>query len=301
MRKFLTAALVLGLASPMPAQARDVLRLKPSSQWFLDYAEDSCRLARKFGAGDQQVTMFLDQFEPGDLFHMILGGEVLQPNRDRRPHKIMLRFGPHESEYEALVDTGTMDEKRALFVSGQLRIAAMSDAEKAASKEAQEREQSFVPAPLGRAREAAVKQIELTKGLRWDLALETGPLDKPLDALRNCAWDTVRLWGLDVEQQKTLSRRAYPKRTSRNWFSADDYPDQMARGGYEANVNVRLIIDEAGQPKSCNIQSSTRPKDFDDAVCKALIMRARFEPALDARGKPVPSFWRHTIRFRLES
>ena len=301
MRKNLIAVLIAGIAWPMPVQAREVLRLKPSTQWFLDYAEDSCRLARKFGEGRQQVTLFLDQFEPGDHFQMILGGDVLQPKSKIRPVELSLRFGPNEAADNIIADTGTMEEKRALIVSGLQRIVPHTEAEKAALARAREQGITLVDVPIGEAREAAANSIELGKGLRRSLVLETGPMDKAMAALRKCSWDTVKLWGLDVEQQKTLTRRARWKNSPTSWISGDDYPSAMARQGYEAIVNFRILIDPAGKPTSCNIQTSTRPKEFDDAVCRAAMRRARFMPALDARGQPAPSYWRGTVRFRLES
>jgi hypothetical protein len=222
MRKFLIAALMAGIASPMPVQAREVLRLKPSTQWFLDYAEDSCRLARKFGEGEQQVTLFLDQFDPGDHFQMILGGDVLQPAGSKRPLELSLHFGPNEEATDIHADTGTMEDKRALIVSGLQRIAPHTKAEQAAYDEARERSLPYADVPIGRAREAAATRIEFRNGLRWDLDLETGPMDKAMEALRKCSWDTVKLWGLDVERQKSLTRKVRWKTSPGTWFSGDD-------------------------------------------------------------------------------
>jgi TonB family protein len=303
MRSLLAVALSVAIAGQgAPLHARDVLRLKPSSQWHLDYAEDSCRLARKFGEGKQEVILFLDQFEPGDEFYIMLGGgDLLRPKNEVRPIKVTLRFGPHEAENKLTVDTGTMEEKRALIVSGGQRLAPLTKAEEAVVQDSIKKDgPRFIPAPLGVEREAAATWLELTKGMRKDLILETGPMDKPMAALRTCSWDTVKLWGLDVDQQKSLSRRAYPKRGPHTWFHARDYPKEMLRGGYEGIVNFRLVIDEAGRPTTCHVQKSTRPQEFDDVVCRSVMKNAQFEPALDAQGKPVPSFWRQTVYFRLE-
>jgi TonB family protein len=303
MRRILSILSGLAVASASsPLHARDVVRLKPSSPWNLDYAEDSCRLARRFGGAGQQITLVLDQFGPGEDFQMILGGNVLDTYlRVQRPVKLTVRFGPVEAAAETTADTGKIGEERALLVHGAQRLAPISDAEKKALEESDEGGAPFTPEPIGQAREAAAAWLELGKGLRSDLVLETGPMDKPLAALRECSWDTVKSWGLDVQQQKTLSRHLQPKRDSRTWLSPADYPLAMVRGGQQGIVNYRLLVDAAGKPTACHIQTSTRPKDFDEAVCRAIMKRAKFEPALDAQGKPVPSFWRQTVRFRLES
>ncbi len=303
MRRFLTALLVAGVACPMPAQAQDVLRLKPSTKWFLDYAEDSCRLARKFGEGDQRVTLFFDQFEPGDWFQVTLGGNVLRPKRtDSNRIGLMFRFGPNEAADEIEANSGRMDDQRALIVLGAQRVVPLTEAEQAARKAAFE--SGLTPAtllPVEREREASVDWLELSGGLKNDVVLETGPMDQPLAALRKCSWDTVKMWGLDVAQQKNLTRKPQPKQGSKPWLTGDDYPRKMAWAGYEGIVNFRLLIDPTGKPISCHIQTSTRPKQFDEAVCNAIMKRARFDPALDAEGKPVTSFYRQTVTFRIES
>jgi TonB family protein len=197
------------------------------------------------------------------------------------------------------METATIGEIRALLVNSPLRIAPLTDAEIEARKEAARRDASFEATPIGAQREAAATWLELANVLRKDLVLETGPMNKPLAALRKYSWDTVKLWGLDVEQQKSLIRKPRPKSEPWRWFDSSDYPEKMIRGGYQAIVNFRMMVDASGKPTSCHIQQSTRPKEFDDIVCRAAMRRASFEPALDSEGKPVPSYWRQTVRFML--
>jgi TonB family protein len=301
MRRLLALALTAAVAWPLAAAyAREPLRLQPSTPWVLDYAEENCRLARNFGEGDQRVTLVMDQFEPGDEFRMTLIGRPVWINQSSRPVEAKLRFGPTEAESRITALTGTAESKEpALIVQGALRLAPLTDSEEEAREQARRRNAPFEPAPIGAAREAAVNWLELIDGPRRDVVLETGPMDKPMAALRNCSWDTIKFWGLDVEQQKKLSRKPRPQRGPETWLSADDYPRSMVRGGYQGIVHFRLLIGADGMPTSCAIQRSTRPKEFDDAVCAAVMKRARFEPALDAGGKPVPSYWISSVYFRL--
>ncbi len=301
MRNSLVCALAVTLALPAaPAQSRDVLRLKPSSPWNLHYADDSCRLSRNFGEGTQQVTMILDQFEPGDQFRMMFAGTLMQPRRQSPPITGAIRFGPQEAESEITVERGNVGAQRALFVSETQRLAPMTDAEEAAHDQAERRGMPFEPAPIGAAREAAATWLELKKVLRNDLVLETGSMGKPLAGLRQCSWDTVRKWGLDVEQQKGLTRKPHAKVAPQKWFDSDDYPRKMLFAGHQGIVNLRIMVDASGNPASCHIQRSTRPKEFDDMSCKVAMKNARFEPALDAQGKPVPSYWLASVLFLME-
>lgn len=301
MRRLLFLTLITSSAWPVaPTYARDVLRLQPSTRWVLEYADESCRLARNFGEGKDRVTLMLDQFQPGDGFRMRLAGTPLGVNRTGRVDDARLRFGPNEDEIEITAETGkTAGGEPVLLVNGTHRLAPLTKEEKAAAKEATREGRRFDPAPIGPAREATATWLQLGKAARRDLLLETGPLDQPLAALRKCSWDTVKHWGLNVEQQKTLTRRAHWKRSPATWFNASDYPASMIRDGYEGIVNFRLLVDAVGKPTSCKIQISTHPKAFDDAVCAAVMKRAEFEPALDAQGRPVPSYWVATVNFRL--
>ena len=301
MRLILTFALAVGMASAAtPLHARDVLRLQPTSPWNLHYADDSCRLARIFGEGDRQVTLIFEQFEPGDEFRLSFAGKPVKLRTEGLPVDGELRFGPNEADAEISAVPGTMGDEAAIFVSGEQRIAPLSEQQNENLSEEAWREGRHVEVPpIGTEREAAATWLQLSEIVRDDLVLETGAMDKPLAALRQCSWDTVRAWGLDVEQQKTLSRKLYPKSASASWIGADDYPRDMIRSGFQAIVNYRLMVDETGMPTSCDIQTETEPTEFGDLVCNSIKKRARFEPALDAQGKPIRSFWRQTVQFRI--
>ena len=286
---------------PTAAHGEEVLRLQPSTKWVLEYADDSCRLSRGFGGGDERISLVLDQFVPGEEFKVMLIGPLAQPRTGEVHIEGGFRFGPNEPEAEITATAATTDGVPTILVDGHLRVAPLTDAEEAAQKEADRRGIEFIPAPVGEAREAAATSLEITKLLRKRMVLDTGPMGEPLAALRKCAWDTVGHWGLNVEQQKALMRRPVVEPSSRPWFRDGDYPGSMIDGGYQGIVNFRLMIDAFGKPTSCHVQWSSRPKAFDDVVCRGLMRRARFKPALDAQGKPVPSYWGQTVNFRLDS
>ena len=141
--------------------------------------------------------------------------------------------------------------------------------------------------------------IEVTKALRQPFVLETGSLGGPLAAMRKCTDELLGHWGIDVAKHATLSRRATPKTDPRHWVKPSDYPSTMIMDGRRAIVHFRVNIDVGGKPTACHIQQSTRPKAFDDAVCKAIMRNAEFEPALDAEGAPIATYWLNTVTFIL--
>ena len=118
-------------------------------------------------------------------------------------------------------------------------------------------------------------------------------------AMRRCTDELLTHWGIDLEQHRHLTRGVRPASNPGNWLNSKDYPTKLLRQGMQGIVQIRLSIDERGKPTACHIQQSTRPAEFDAAVCDGLMRRAEFEPALGAEGEPVPSYWHSSVRFEI--
>lgn len=114
----------------VPASAVDAVRLAPSSEWYLNYADDSCRLARQFGEGKRTSVVIIDQFEPGDYFRLTVAGELFDDAR--ASSDATLRFGPGEGEQEHSFMIADLGDRPALMFPGGMRIAPMSDEEEKA-------------------------------------------------------------------------------------------------------------------------------------------------------------------------
>ena len=121
----------------------------------------------------------------------------------------------------------------------------------------------------------------------------------PFAALDKCMDELLVRWGVDVARHTTLFRRVVPVESPANWLKNSDYPESARFKGAQGIVNFRLSIDDVGKATACHIQQSTRPPEFDTAVCKALMRRARFKPALDKDEKPLASYYRGTVVFSM--
>jgi hypothetical protein len=294
MRRFSALAGFLAFAFMPIASAAEPLRLTPSSNWHVNYAEDSCRLARSFGVGEEEVTLVLDRFRPGPKVRMTLVGSPVNVRSDVR--RIILRFGPNDAEFEKGFAPGTLDNgKAAIVVGGNLWITGYD----ATEAELEDAGGPSKPKPIDPGRYSAIRFLELRIAGKRPVVLETGPMLAAERALTACNDDLLRGWGIDAETDKTLSRRVTPSGNPGQWLRSSDYPSRMRFLGYQGLVHFRLIVDDRGTPQSCHIQLSTRPKDFDDAVCRKIMARARFEPALDAGGKPVSSYYTNSARFSI--
>jgi TonB family protein len=291
--------LLAALALPGSAAAKELPRLKPSSKWNIHYADDSCRMGRSFGEGDQKVVLIADRYEPGGDLRLSFVGKRAYTRLDEGDAQI--RFGPVEAEQKVPFYPGTLADKTpTLILQRSVRIAPYPpetlEAYEAALKAGK---YDFKWPKVTPEQEAAVTYVEVKQRGGQPFILETGSLGPPLAVLEKCTDELLDHWGIDVAKHASLSRRVRPTSNPGNWVKSRDYPSEMLRQGKRAIVHFRLNVDAAGAPTACHIQQSTRPKAFDDAVCKAIMRNAKFEPALDAEGKPLASYWLNSVVFHI--
>lgn len=236
------------------------------------------------------------------LFHLFDNylkdqGYLAKPFELRRAKRAAsIIFGPSEAEQEHGFAIGTMsDGMSALIFSGPMRIAPLTESEK------KERENSahgeYILSPISDQRKAAVTELFIGRPLSTPVILKLGAMDKPLAVLSTCLDELMTHWGIDAEKHRNLTLAARPDGNPGRWINAADYRSEMFAKGNEAIVHFRLSVDEHGNATACHIQQSTRPKAFDNVVCRVLMKRAKFLPAVDKAGTPITSYYRNTARF----
>lgn len=70
---------------------------------------------------------------------------------------------------------------------------------------------------------------------------------------------------------------------------------EQASRGQQGRVNVRLLVAATGRPTDCKVVRSYNEPAFDKLACEKLLRYGRFEPALDASGTAVPSYYATTV------
>lgn len=83
------------------------------------------------------------------------------------------------------------------------------------------------------------------------------------------------------------------------WVTNDDYPPAAIRGGQQGTTSFRLDIDGKGMVTECTVTGSSGSQLLDDATCVLLKTRARFQPALDAQGRPIDAVYSNRFRWEL--
>jgi TonB family protein len=276
-------AIAAALATPARAE---VVEIAPSSPWNVDFGETRCRLARFFGEGEDRHLLFFEQYWPGERFGMTVAGPSFK--RYRSGQRTDLRFFEAQQPFETKPFTGTVGQ----YGDGVIySTTALEKFERSGDN------QEAAPARLPELDKDLGRQVEFVS-LRQrgdEVRLLTGPLDEAFAVLDNCALDLVGTWGLDVAQHRTATR--LPR-----WINKDAvvrrivavYPREALNSGEQGIMRMRVIVSPEGTVEDCTIIKATDTERLESPACRAM-MDARFEPALDAGGKPMRSYFAESI------
>jgi hypothetical protein len=288
------AAIGAAFAAAAPVYAaKEVLDLKPSSPWNVNYDTDRCVMGKAFGEGDQQVLLMFESYAPGEAFKLSLSGKPVKFNDINGDATV--KFGPDENERKYAFTPGTLGKDNPAVFFNSVMIEGLSDDQiKLLTSNPQYRWE-----PMGSAREAAIKVISIKGPFRKNLVLNINGLAKPFAALRKCTDSLAATWGVDIAKHARLKRLLTPKKSPATWIVSSDYPLNMLSEGKRSLIQFRLMVDITGNPTSCHIQQSNRVKEFDDTVCHALMKRARFDSALAEDGTPIASYYVSSVFFQI--
>jgi TonB family protein len=135
---------------------------------------------------------------------------------------------------------------------------------------------------------ASARSIGVERDGRSMLRLPLPGAAAAVESLRECEEDALRRWGIDPAARASIGRLPRPVGGSAlGWFRWQDYPKQAVRERAAGTVVVRVDVDPAGNPARCVVVSSSGHAALDKTTCASVMKRARFEPALDAGGRPV--------------
>lgn len=92
---------------------------------------------------------------------------------------------------------------------------------------------------------------------------------------------------------------AKPTNTPGNWLSDTDYRTVWINREMEGIAGFRLTVGTNGRVESCTITQSTGHAALDEATCKLVSRRARFEAARDADGNKTMGSFSSKVRWRI--
>jgi hypothetical protein len=287
---------MLSLVSvPGPANAQTtVLSASPTSQWVLDYGDNACFLRRAFKAGETSFTLEIAQSGPGPRFalsvvakgvrtHSNLPALAFSEGVEPKPPLRSLNISTADGASGFTATTGFAPDGQAGGPSRPERDAAET--------------LGWYRGDLGDAAQA--DRIVVADIFPADVTLETGRMDAPMKAMRQCLDDLFAQWGYDPAQLAALTGVPTPANDPADWATPDDYPRDALRKNENARVDFRLDVDAEGRPTACHVQMLVGLETFGETVCRKVKARARFKPALDKDGKPVPGPYTETVVFMI--
>jgi TonB family protein len=261
-----------------PAFADDDLVLAPTGEWTLREQTDRCRLSRTFGAGEDAVTLYLDQTSGGPFYNLTVIG---RPFGNPYGPAMNVQFGPDEKPSLRSYVHATSSKGRPSLTMFGLTLAPPIIVEG----------ETFPVDELSPERRRAIAYLRLSRSIARPVRLELGAVGDLLVQMQACAGK--------LEGRLNFAGQVYPPRL----LNPDElgrlirYPTYLIRSSMEGVVDFRLTVNEAGKPTACSILESTRPQLFDDEVCLSLLRHAKFKGATDAEGKPVVTQYRSSVRF----
>ncbi len=99
--------------------------------------------------------------------------------------------------------------------------------------------------------------------------------------------------------QPDAAKPLSPKGNPGNWVPQSAYPRDALRDNIEGMVGFTLVVGPDGRPTQCRISSSSGNDSLDWGACESLMRRARFNPAIDADGKPVVGTYTNRVRWAI--
>lgn len=271
MMRWIGSALVLGaamMATPALAQAEGSrAALKPAMPWAIDYADDSCRVFRKFGTGAEQVELVFITLPRSSGATLIV---ITSPEKGP---------GPRHTTF-GTVRVGLRPGGKV--INTQFASAPMGDGQRRLLHFRLDAEQ--------------LEQVIAANGISIDggelhVALEAGRTAAAFKALEPCHEDLVKSWDIDPEILRNAVHRAAPTGKPQQWVTQDDYPEIQLRRRVRGVTTFRVTVGTNGRVSECAIVVSSKSKPLDDRVCELMRLRARFTPARDARRAAVPDIW----------
>lgn len=277
-------ALAVALVAAQPALAEKApLELAPFSPWHVEWTKETCVVRSGYGTKEEPVILQIERFAPHTGFAVVVVGK---PFAKFAPGKVTIRYGPAGAidEHEDVLD-GTSGSGLPVLFFHTSSVGPRNGIGE------------FIP--VSPDQEKAVTSIAISKRGKPTVILKTGRLDKMFAEMRKCTDDLVRSWKLDPEKLLRAQRGPIPVTDSRHWIKASDYPYNMLRAGKRSLINFVLLVDAAGNVSDCRIQRSYGDEAFVRRTCQALSQRAKFEPALDEKGQPIPSFFATGVRWMI--
>ena len=249
-------------------------------------------MARKYGTGADQHVLYFEQDQPSETAEFLLAGPTVDTIDGKA--KIEIVFGNLPAVDIETFTTGRFGQY-GNSVAGRMNVnggAIDSDLETGT----QSNPISGLPG-LDMLRFKDVEAIEIRQGTETLASFGVDQLATGLAALNACSQDLITYWGLDVAEHRALTKR--PVLINERAFYEriiNGYPSDALRAEQMGTIRFLLIVGQDGKVEDCRESHVSLADRLDPKLCRAA-RRARFEPALNAEGQPMRSYFLRQVSY----
>ena len=94
---------------------------------------------------------------------------------------------------------------------------------------------------------------------------------------------------------------ARPRNDPGQWVTDADYSSRAIRMGWEGSTSFTLTIDQNGRVSNCRVTASSGHAELDEATCKLVSKRARFDAARDGNGTKMTGSYSSAVRWQIRN
>jgi TonB family protein len=260
------------LALPSIAAAVPDVRA-PTANWGVDFADAQCFASRDYGTAEAPLRLVLKAPPMGNVIQVAV-----------------LRKGPwlRPAQLDGWVRIGEGPRSRASILTYAqketgVRVYTMN----------------MPAADFALVREARTLSMEAGDlDERFSLS-DMAPLMKVVD---DCVADLRRVFHISDTQAGATSPLASRARANiARLIKSEDYPGVALQKDQTGIVKFVLLIDETGRVADCTVIETSGVAVLDSQVCATMKVRARFEPARSADGKPAKDAVTSRIIWKIQS
>jgi len=253
---------------------------KPASAWQADFGDDYCRLARSFSDGKDTLSLAFERVQPTNSLRMIVVGSGFKVFRSA--DKLTLALAPSGGERSQPFWRSETADGQQYFNLGEVIMGGAPAA-------------TAPPPPYDRAAEQAFAggvRARKFRAARPDPARrEPGDWTPRFWVLQQGADVLLLGGGLEAKKHKPMPGAVHPADDTSKWLATGviGFKDFGKLGG--AANQIRIIVGADGKPTSCAVHWASLEQKTNDAICKGVMEKGSFIPALDAAGQPMASLW----------
>jgi hypothetical protein len=277
------------------AKAADRITFVPTTDWTNIQNEGSCAISREFSDGRSEATLVLRRYSPGTGFRIQISGSRI--GAFRKANETKVSFGPGgRQEIDSLFSRSRIDgdwrftiSDVSLFAPEDFSESSGDDLTQALRRRGRSPQQEIAMADT-------VSSLSFDNGFSRSFTFETGSFARPIEMLQSCMDGVIASWGFDPAVQRNLSERAFPSDYAQ-LVNSFNFPLNMWMRWRGGTVRIRIMIDAEGTPTDCVLTGPRVEQPLIDETCRALMTETTYDPALDADGVPVASFYTPSVVF----